>query len=79
MTAVRYPNRLRELRELSNLSQAAAARAMAMSQSTLNRHEQGNRDLDAVAMQRYARFYGVSTYELFVPVDHELEYAVEEA
>lgn len=76
---VRYPNRLRELREAADLSQAAAARALAMSQSTLNRHEQGNRDIDAVAIERYARFYQVANYELFVPSDHELEYSTDEA
>jgi len=66
----KYPNRLRFLRESFGLEQQDAARTLGIDKSTLNRHEQGNRSLDGFTIQRYAEFYGVSPYELFVEKDH---------
>jgi transcriptional regulator with XRE-family HTH domain len=78
MKTVRYTNRLREIRELAGLTMSKAARSMAITPSTLHRHETGTRDLDAYAIERYARFYGVKAHEIFVPADFELEYVVDE-
>ena len=70
----RYPNRLRELRQKNKLSQKAVARAIGLKQPTVNRHENENRSIDAYTADRYARFYGVSPYELFVDPDHGIDY-----
>ncbi len=70
----KYPNRLRELREKRQLTQADVALILGVKQPTINRHEQGNRSLDGFAIEKYARFYNVSPYELFVPVDHSVDY-----
>lgn len=72
-----YPNRIRELRNQMGLSQTELAERIGIKQPTVNRHEQGNRNLDAFAISQYSRFFGVSPYELFVPDGHELEYAVD--
>ena len=69
-----YPNRLRELREERNISQAEVARRLGLAKSTLNRHENENRHLDGTAIDRYSRFYNVDPYELFVPAGFEIEY-----
>lgn len=74
MSTVRYPNRLREIREKLDISQSEAARRMGMPVSTLNRHEKENRHLDAFSIERYSRFYKVDPYELFVPVGYEISY-----
>lgn len=63
---VKYPNRLRALREGRKLTQAQVGQMVGLTESAVNRHEQGNRSLDGLAIDRYARFYGVSAYELFV-------------
>lgn len=62
----KHPNRLRFLREAVGMSQTDAAEALCMPTPTLNRHEQGNRSLDGFTIERYALFYGVTPYELFV-------------
>lgn len=71
---IRRQNRLRELRENEGIKQTELARRLGIKVATLNRHEQMNRSIDALSIERYARFFGVSPYELFVPEDHELEY-----
>lgn len=72
--AVRRPNRLRELREAEGLTQSEMARRLSIKIATLNRHEQMNRAIDALSIERYATFFNVNAFELFVPMDHELEY-----
>lgn len=59
-------NRLRELRTKRGLSQEHAAAMVGYDISTVNRHENGNRGLDGSAIDRYAKLYQVSAYELFV-------------
>ena len=73
-TVIRRQNRLRELREAEGLTQSELARRLAIKVTTLNRHEQMNRSIDALSIERYARYFNVHPYELFVPEDHELEY-----
>lgn len=73
-TPNKYPNRLRELREKRQLTQADVATILGVKQPTINRHEQGNRSLDGFAIEKYARFYNVSPYELFVPADYSVDY-----
>jgi transcriptional regulator with XRE-family HTH domain len=70
----RHPNRLAELRDKRMLSQTEVAKLLGMTPATINRHERGNRSLDALAIERYARFYNVSPFELFVPADSYVEY-----
>ena len=59
-------NRLRELRSKAGLTQEHAAALIGYDISTLNRHENGNRGLDGSAIDRYAKLYKVSAYELFI-------------
>ncbi len=63
---VKYPNRLRALREARGLTQEQVGTLVGITESAINRHERGNRSLDGNAIDRYARFYSVSAYELFV-------------
>lgn len=72
---VRHPNRLFELRNIRNLSQKEVAQLVGMTQPTVNRHENGNRSLDGFAIERYAKLYAVSPYEIFVERDHVVEYS----
>lgn len=65
----RHPNRLAELRDRRQLSQSDIAKLLGMTAATVNRHERGNRALDGFAIERYAKFYGVSPYEIFVPAE----------
>lgn len=74
---VRHPNRIRELRNARQLNQKELGQLIGLPQPTVNRHENGNRSLDGFAIERYAKFFGVSPYELFVPVDHAVEYHTE--
>lgn len=62
------------LRLAKGVSQVELANLLGVKQPTVNRHERGNRSLDALAIERYARFYNVSPYELFVETEHEVEY-----
>lgn len=71
---VKHPNRLKELRAIHKLDQKDVARALKIPAPTVNRHENGNRSMDGFMIERYAYFYGVSPYEIFVPVDHSVEY-----
>lgn len=70
----RHPNRLAELRDARQLTQSDIAKLLGMTAATVNRHERGNRSLDGFAIERYAKFYGVSPYELFVPADSWVPY-----
>jgi len=75
-TVIRHPNRLKELRQSFGLEQKDVAKALSIPAPTLNRHENGNRSIDGFMIERYAKFYGVTPYEIFVPADHAVEYAV---
>lgn len=70
----RHPNRLAELRDTRKLTQSDIAKLLGMTAATVNRHERGNRALDGFAIERYAKFYGVSPYEIFVPADSWVPY-----
>jgi transcriptional regulator with XRE-family HTH domain len=75
----KHPNRLRYLREINGMSQKDAAQGLGVPTPTLNRHEQGNRSLDGFTIQRYAEFYGVTPFELFVSKEAVQDAASEEA
>ncbi len=53
--------RLRELRELRNLTQGDLAKELKVSQSTIAMWESGKRDPDTEALHRIADYFGVST------------------
>lgn len=68
---MKYPNRLRELREGRKLTQAEAAILVGKSAAAVNRHEAGSRSLDGEMIEKYAALYGVIPYDLFVtPVEN---------
>lgn len=56
------------------MTQAQVGKMTGVKHATVNRHENGNRGLDGFAIERYAKLFGVSPYELFVKPDHEVEY-----
>lgn len=76
----RYPNRLRELREKKlnanrePFSLREVAEEIGISHVAIARHETGDRQPDGFQIERYARYYGVTPYELFVPPGYYLVY-----
>ena len=59
------PNRLKLLREAKGLSQEEVAKAVGYAQATVARHELSVRGMTGEAIDRYARLFGVPTYQLF--------------
>lgn len=60
------PNRLKELRAISRLTQEEVAKILDIDSTTISKHENGDRSLsnkDAIA---YAQLYKVDTHELFI-------------
>lgn len=66
VTQDRLKNRIRELRERSNLTQKELAKLLDLSAGAVTRHELGERALSASQVEAYARVFKVSTYELFL-------------
>jgi transcriptional regulator with XRE-family HTH domain len=62
----RFPNRLKEIREALDITQEQVSIALGIGQSAISRHERMNRSLSGIDIERYARFYGVFPYEIFV-------------
>lgn len=75
----KHPNRLRELRDRAKLNQAQVAVLKGTTQPTINRHEQGNRSLNGFDIEWYANLYGVTPYEIFVPLESWVPYNPESA
>ncbi len=69
----KYPNRLQEIRRSLDITQEQVSIALGIGQSAISRHEQMNRSLSGIDIERYARFYGVFPYELFVEPIEERE------
>ena len=67
------PNRLKELRDRSRLTQEEVSMITGYSIATISRHESGSRKMDMDAIDRYAKLYKVRTYELFVDPGVETE------
>ena len=65
------PNRLREQREKSRLSQSEVAKMLDISVATVSRHEGQNRGLTRIMVDAYAKLYKVSAAELFVDLPEE--------
>jgi hypothetical protein len=55
-------------------SQSEVGKDLGWKSPVVNRHELGNRALDGFAIERYARYYNVSPYEIFVPADYLVIY-----
>jgi transcriptional regulator with XRE-family HTH domain len=64
------PNRIRELRERLNLSQAELARRIHVTPSALNKVEMGTRGLDLDWMRRIAPHLGVAPADLLLHRDN---------
>lgn len=56
--------RLREAREQAGLTQVEVADALGQPQSWVSRSETGERRVDAVELQRFARLYGTTVSAL---------------
>jgi transcriptional regulator with XRE-family HTH domain len=56
---VRFARRLREAREDAGLSQAQAARRLGRGQSYVSKSESGERRVDVIELQAFAKLYGV--------------------
>lgn len=64
---VHIGSRIRELREMQNLSLPALEEFTGIANSELLRIENGKRNLTVKTADKIARAIGVHTYELFVP------------
>lgn len=71
---MKHPNRLRELRLARNVSQSEIARQTGIRQAHISLHETGNRLLTGEMIDRYATYFDVTPYELFVPRDFWIAY-----
>jgi DNA-binding XRE family transcriptional regulator len=59
------PNRLRELRIRSRLTQEEVGDFLGVTPAVVSRHETGKKQLSHLTILKYARLYKVQTYELF--------------
>ncbi len=71
MTKKTPPNRLKEQREKSRLSQTEVAKMLDISVATVSRHEGQNRGLTRAMIEKYAQLYKVSAAELYVELPDE--------
>lgn len=60
------PNRIKDLRLRSRLTQSELAQLVGLSLSTVCKHEAKHRGLTDDAIARYAQVFKVKTYEIFV-------------
>lgn len=60
------PNRLKEQRERSRLSQSEVAKFLDVSVATVSRHESRNHGLTRELVDKYARLFKVSPAEIYV-------------
>ena len=72
---MKYPNKLKEQRQRSRLSQAEVAKMLDITVAAVSRHENGNRQLSRDLATQYARLYKISAAELFVDLDTTDSYA----
>lgn len=63
------PNRLEELRRKAQLTQTQVADRLGISQRRVSYHEQGMIELDALAIQGYAKVYKVKPVALFIDTE----------
>lgn len=60
------PNRLRELREASKLTQKEVSKMLDIDFTTVSKHESGTRGIEPKEIEAYARLFKVSSYEIFM-------------
>ena len=68
-----YP-RLRDLREDNDMTQAALAKLLGMSQTGYSKYETGENDIPTVIWEHLADFYGVSVDYLMGRTDEKKPY-----
>lgn len=59
-------NRIRELREERKLTQRELGLIVGLDASTVSKHEDGSRNLQAEQVRRYADVFKIETFELFI-------------
>lgn len=64
------PNRLKELREQSKLTQEEIAKLMDLDFTTISKHENMDRSIKDTDLEKYARIYKVQTHEIFFNSDY---------
>ena len=60
------PLRIAELRKSSKLTQSELAKLMDLDVTTVCKHELGTRNPTKPEIEKYARIFNVSSYELFL-------------
>lgn len=67
------PNRLKFLRERVNLTQKEVGRIVGVDETTVSKHENGDRALSDTMIREYAKLFKVETHELFINLNKEGE------
>lgn len=70
---VAVPNRLKFLRERVNLTQKEVGRIVGVDETTVSKHENGDRALSDTMIREYAKLFKVETHELFINLNKEGE------
>lgn len=70
---VAVPNRLKFLRERVNLTQKEVGRIVGVDETTVSKHENGDRALSDTMIRGYAKLFKVETHELFINLNKEGE------
>ena len=66
----RFTNRLRDLRQDKDLTQAAVAKIFDLQVTQYRRYENGESDLPLEWAKKFARFYNVSVDYIAMLIDH---------
>ena len=66
----RFTNRLRDLRQDKDLTQAAVAKIFYLQITQYRRYENGESDLPLEWAKKFARFYNVSVDYIGMPIDY---------
>ncbi len=66
----RFTNRLRDLRQDKDLTQAAVAKIFYLQVTQYRRYENGESDLPLEWAKKFARFYNVSVDYIAMLIDH---------
>lgn len=66
---MKIPNRIKELRERSRLTQEELGKLLGVDATTISKHETGDRALSDDKVMAYAKVFKVSTHEIFVNLE----------
>lgn len=72
------PNRIKHFREKINLTQKELGRLVGVDETTVSKHETGDRALSDTMIKEYAKVFKVETHELFLDMNAEGDVAEDE-